>query len=523
MLWLTFFGALAVASRESCAALVPPRRASIRWVDCASNVPQPLQSAALPTSLPTTLHCGRLDVPMDYAQPLSAKNKITLGFAMYRPNNIPKGLINFNPGGPNGEVASFAWQVALNLSEIAPFPELRDFDFLAMDVRGSYTSNPLNCTLGDWVIPSAFPANEAEFEAYQAPVRAYAQSCIDQSTPKGIVAHVSTVETVQDWNSLREALGYDNMHFFGVSYGTAGGATYAHMFPEHVGRFVLDANFPPGGVSNLDLVATQIKAANRLLLRADAYCIYDVECPFHSKGKGGVIQAFNDVIQLALAGNSSSATADDVRATININYLSIHPDFPALNLALHEALHGNWSALSYVSVGLPFTQGFAPSLPTFCVDQHIDDDTFSGFDAIRQNIVKFDTAQMSYNQNLAAIGLCGGWPYHGNSQIPLPTDAPMLLVTADFDLDTPTEASTFEWTQAPNAALVVRHGDDHGTFIIPGPAHLAEIEFLATGKLPSAINETLMTIYTPGMKRGPIADPYTAPIGPAAGDMSSIA
>ncbi|KDQ19583.1 hypothetical protein BOTBODRAFT_443477 [Botryobasidium botryosum FD-172 SS1] len=520
MLWAPLFTILAIALCDPCAALDVPRNInSIQWVDCASSVPQPFQGIPLPGALPPTLHCGRLDVPMDYSQPFSTNNKITLGFAMYRPSN-PKGLINFNPGGPGSEVASYAWAVALNLSVAAPVSGLGDFDFLAMDVRGTFSSNPLNCTLGDLAIPSSFPTNEAEFEAYQAPVRAYAQSCIDQSTPKGIVAHIGTAETVQDWDSLREALCYDKMHFLGISSGTTGGITYASKFPQNVGRFVLDAIIPPG-ISNLDLVTSQIKAANRLLLRADAYCIYDPTCPFHSIGKGSVVQAFSDVLQQALAGNSSGVTVDDVRAAANIGYLSGNPNFPAFNLALYGALNGNWSALSYATFAPSYLPAFASSLHILCLDQHIDDNTFSGFNAIRQSIAKVDTAQISYVQDLTIIGLCGGWPYHGNSQIPLPTDAPMLLVTADFDLNTPTEFSTFEWAQAPNGVLVVRHGDDHGTVTVSGPAQSAEIAFLATGNLPSGTDETLVTIYTSGMERGPIADPYTAPIGPPAGDITS--
>ena len=57
-------------------------------------------------------------------------------------------------------------------------------------------------------------------------------------------------------------------------------------------------------------------------------------------------------------------------------------------------------------------------------------------------------------------------------------------------------------------------------FAVPGPAQTAMIEFLTTGKLPLATNQTLVTIYSPGSVRGPIADPYTALIGPLAGDMS---
>ena len=66
---------------------------AIQWIDCASHIPQPLKNTSLPATLPSTLHCGRLNVPMDYSEPMSDNNTITLGFSMYRPKN-PQGLIN---------------------------------------------------------------------------------------------------------------------------------------------------------------------------------------------------------------------------------------------------------------------------------------------------------------------------------------------------------------------------------------------------------------------------------------------
>lgn len=46
-------------------------------------------------------------------------------------------------------------------------------------------------------------------------------------------------------------------------------------------------------------------------------------------------------------------------------------------------------------------------------------------------------------------------------------------------------------------------------------------EFLRTGVLPCARNETFLTVYEPGMMRAPIANPYDVPTGPAAGDIDS--
>lgn len=53
---------------------------------------------------------------------------------------------------------------------------------------------------------------------------------------------------------------------------------------------------------------------------------------------------------------------------------------------------------------------------------------------------------------------------------------------------------------------------------MPSPARDAEFEFLKTGIQPKPRNETFVTIYPPGSKRAPIADPYLVPVGEAAGD-----
>ena len=45
---------------------------------------------------------------------------------------------------------------------------------------------------------------------------------------------------------LRAALGEDQLDYFGASYGTQLGSTYAELFPDRVGRFVLDGAIDPG-------------------------------------------------------------------------------------------------------------------------------------------------------------------------------------------------------------------------------------------------------------------------------------
>ncbi|KAF7359620.1 Alpha/beta-hydrolase [Mycena venus] len=513
-----FAAALGIFSRFSYA--LPPTLNTIRWVDCANNVPAPLQGMNFTSPLPSTLHCGQLDVPMDYSKPIGDSNTITLGFTMYRPNNS-QGLINFNPGGPGQEVASYSWEIALNLERASWFAGLEGYDILAIDTRGWWSSNALNCSLGNWTLSSSLPSDEPGLNAFQASVRAYAQTCIDLSTPPGIVQYIGTREVVQDWDRVRAALDYDIMHHFGISYGTYYGALYAHTFPEHVGRFALDAVFTTG-VSNVDLISAQYAALDRSLIRSDAYCLNDTSCPLHSQGKGAILEAFQTAVDLAGPSGSaasSNVTADDVRFFVGLRYLVGDPDFAGLNNALYAATQGNWSLLDYSTFAPVFTEAIVPIAQTYCLDYHVDDNTFEGYSNLLKVGSESDPLGIKFLFFMVLHALCTAWPYTAATNPTVPINASMVLVTSDFDYNTPTELATIEWSQAPNSVLVVRHGDDHGSYNVPGPARSAFINFLATGSLPAATNQTFATIYEPGSQRNPIPDPYLVPVGIEAGDM----
>ncbi|KAF7982616.1 hypothetical protein HWV62_27027 [Athelia sp. TMB] len=123
------------------------------------------------------------------------------------------------------------------------------------------------------------------FYHYHAIAAAFAKTRV--GSPKGILAHVSIEETIEDWNSVREALGYENA-LSGVDL-----ESYARKDTQHVGNFVLDAVEPRG------------------------------------LGKGDVIKAWTTIIARAVVGNSTNATAADVRAMTILACFSYRPNFPA--------------------------------------------------------------------------------------------------------------------------------------------------------------------------------------------------
>ncbi|KAJ6493437.1 hypothetical protein C8R45DRAFT_989775 [Mycena sanguinolenta] len=408
--------------------------------------------------------------------------------------------------------------------------------YVAVNVRGIQFSNPLNLTTGVFFnnVSFPFPSTQDEFDQYTAAVTNFYNAAIRDSTPPGIMQYVGTTEVIQDFDSMRAALGYDKVSYAGVSYGTFPGMLYATRYPERVNRFVLDAAFPHGAPLQ-DLVTTQVAAVNRLVQRADAFCHTDPTCPFYGQGNGSVIQAWETVLARAIqsplpapncgpgTGCNSPVTPSDLRQAATL-LLMAKPDFPLFSIALNASLQGDASIFAY-RPELDIRETVAP--PLLCSDFELDDDlkistvpptVFAGFNNLSINSNSSDPLKFDFSIIWQVLLQCTVWPFSVNpsiARITLPTDLPLMWMTSDFDLTLPTELTTFAWQQAPESTLVT----------LPTPAAAAgdlARNFLRTGIMPKPSSNVNVTVIGPGGTRGPIPGAYNVPTGAAAGDMSSV-
>ncbi|KAF8212608.1 Alpha/Beta hydrolase protein [Mycena galopus ATCC 62051] len=517
---------------------------TIRWVDCHNRVPDPiaeelnLTSATWIGTLPSNLHCGEMDVPMDYTKPFNAiTNNITIGFAMNRPTKPASGLILYHAGGPGENAAAQAWANALNLS--AAFAGLEDFDFLAINTRGIQFSNPLNLTTGVFFnnVSFAFPSSQAEFDQYHAAMTNFYNAAIKDSTPPGIMQHVGTTEVIQDWDTMRAALGYDTVSFAGISYGTFVGMAYAAKYPDRVDQFVLDAVLPHG-MSLQDMVTIQVVAINRLVQRADAFCHVDPTCPFYGQGNGSVVQAWQAALAQSIqaplpalscgpgTGCNAPVTPTDLRQGAAFLF-NTDPDFPLFNIGLNASLHGDASIFAY-QPDLDLRDTILA--PLLCSDFKLDPgvNTWAGFNNLSLNSDSSDPLHIIYSQTWQFFLQCTAWPYpvaEDIARVTLPTDLELMWLTSDFDYNVPTEMTTFAWQQAPNSTVVIRHGDDHTSILNPPPSDVAgnlARNFLRTGVMPGPSSDVAVTVIGPGGTRGPVPGAYDVPVGAVAGDASSV-
>ena len=98
-----------------------------------------------------------------------------------------------------------------------------------------------------------------------------------------IMQFVGTNNSARDMDSIRKALGEDEISYFGFSYGSELGATWATMFPYTVRAAVLDgASDPNADALQFDL--QQAKGFEDALTSYLADCSADPDCAFHHDG-----------------------------------------------------------------------------------------------------------------------------------------------------------------------------------------------------------------------------------------------
>ena len=131
-------------------------------------------------------------------------------------------------GGP-GQAASDFY-----LSSAGAFERLRgDRDLVVIDQRGTGKSQQLQCTLPDEFESVAFD---------KALAQRYTRDCL-QALP-GDPRYYTTSIAVRDLDEIRQALGYDKINFYGVSYGTRVAQHYLRRYPQHVRAAILDGVVP---------------------------------------------------------------------------------------------------------------------------------------------------------------------------------------------------------------------------------------------------------------------------------------
>ncbi|KAL1600707.1 hypothetical protein SLS60_007095 [Paraconiothyrium brasiliense] len=205
------------------------------------------------------IDCATLEVPLDYTDLSSSNNTLTLQLIKQPATKIPfKGTIIFNPGGPGvSGVEEVATKGHMYRDEIFN----GQYNIVGFDTRGTGRTIPFACdpTKGsntttnstsnarpiknnDTTFASADMWNFLETKAWDDGTW-YASSCANTEGIADIGRFLGTPFVVRDMVRIIDALDEDGLlRFWGRSYSTILGQTFAAMFPDRIDRMLLDSN-----------------------------------------------------------------------------------------------------------------------------------------------------------------------------------------------------------------------------------------------------------------------------------------
>ncbi|MET7643389.1 alpha/beta hydrolase [Streptomyces sp. NPDC005426] len=230
---------------ETGAAATPGGLTSqkLKWTPC----PAPSQAqggGSSPSPLPggAVWECSFMDAPLDYAAPDDDTIELALVRAKAMNARERIGSLIFNFGGPG------ASGVATLPAFGTEYDKLRTrYDLVSFDPRGVGRSAGVECE-DDEQLDARYegdgtPDDPAEEKEFTEDTKTYVAACEKNSAKQ--LPFVGTTNAARDMDLMRQVLGDEKLYYFGISYGTELGGVYAHLFPENVGRAVLDAVVDP--------------------------------------------------------------------------------------------------------------------------------------------------------------------------------------------------------------------------------------------------------------------------------------
>jgi len=229
--------------------------------------------------------CAEIYVPIDYQNPGNASLTLALKKLSAKQSANKVGSLLINPGGPGGSGTDY-----VTYAEDAFGKRLMDsFDIVGFDPRGVAQSTPLDCLtdqeVDEFIAFDGTPDNDEELKASLEISINLANSC--ERIANNLIAHVGTQEAARDMDIIRELVGDEKLNFLGASYGTYLGGMYAEIFPDKVGRLVLDGAVDPS-LSGEEQSFDQAVGLDTALKRFVEDCPQYDDCPLTKRGDGGV-------------------------------------------------------------------------------------------------------------------------------------------------------------------------------------------------------------------------------------------
>jgi pimeloyl-ACP methyl ester carboxylesterase len=287
-----------------------------------------------------------------------------------------------------------------------------------------------------------------------------------------LIPQLGTFSSAKDLDILRAAVDEPRLNYFGASYGTELGAIYAELFPQRVGRMVLDAALDPA-VSTEELSRGQLRGFQRATEAFIEDCIAREGCavgPTLGEAEDQITTLLRELDAVPLPTDSGRPLTESLATVGMISAMySESAGWPSLRLGLSQALDGDGTVLL----------ALADSYAERNADGTYASNVNSAFPAISctdrpgtTSVADADRVAKKYEQISPIFGRtfawgtvsCRNWPVKKGD---FPTDAvakgadPIVVIGTTRDPATPYDWSVSLAKSLQNGVLISRDGDGH--------------------------------------------------------------
>jgi pimeloyl-ACP methyl ester carboxylesterase len=395
-------------------------------------------SGPVPTEFDENTECGWLTVPAQHSDP--AGPTLELGVVILRANgeSPQRDPLVMAQGGPGGStIDSYASLMQGNILR-------RDRDIVLFDQRGTEHTRPaLQCEeLNQLSIDTA--EQNLSYEEIDRLSMEAAQACRDRLAREGAdLSAFDSVENAADVNALREALGYDQINFYGVSYGTLLGQHLLRDFPQILRSAVLDAVAPAEGSFINESGQTENRALTELFTacKADATC--DAAYPNLEQRYFEMVDRLNaQPARAPIFDRESGITYNsflDGDSVQSVVFQSLYGTelLPFLPYVMDRAIRGDYGPLSNVASLFAFDTSVATGMyfSVMCAEDGSLPPEPADNAGIRPEVAERNTRDQASFE-----ALCKLWnvqPLPDEVNAPVQSDVPALMLSGNFDPITP--------------------------------------------------------------------------------------
>jgi pimeloyl-ACP methyl ester carboxylesterase len=282
--------------------------------------------------------CAKYQVPIDYENLELGTFDIAV---LKRVSTTAIGNLVINPGGPGGSGVDYAYSY-----EQVFTPEIiKNFNIVGFDPRGVSRSAPIECLsdseTDDAYAASAYPESDSELEKLRKESAEYAESCLKENK---YLKFYGTANAARDMDILRALLGDQELNFLGKSYGTYLATLYAQLFPDRVGRFILDGAVDPT-LNSLDQALQQAVGFDLAFNAFVADCKLQDDCIFNEDPIAQMQSKLTELKQQPLEVGNRKLTESLAVYAIAMGLYDQEFGWPALRKALKILFDGDGKLL----------------------------------------------------------------------------------------------------------------------------------------------------------------------------------